>query len=214
MQLISLHKKLDELQILFGEKSLRAVYGAGCTKNPNLMLIFMNPTGRNVSASKKWKGIRAPWLGTKNIWQLLFELNIISRSTFLKTQKLKSNQWDEYFSRQIYEEVASKKTFVTNLAKCTQLDARPLKNEIFKKYLECMREEIISLNPRHIFTFGNQVSSIILSKSISVSNYVAREKETLSISGKTYDIYPVYYPVGQGRRNMSLAVKRIKHVVS
>jgi len=63
---------------------------------------------------------------------------------------------------------------------------------------------------KKIITFGNQVSSILLNRTISVSNYIDDQKEMLN----GYEIYPTYYPVGQGRRNMSLAVKRIKKILS
>lgn len=62
-----LEKKIDELQPLYGDASLKSIYGAGCIKRPKAMLVFMNPTGKNVSARSDWKGIRAPWLGTKSL---------------------------------------------------------------------------------------------------------------------------------------------------
>ena len=70
MQLTKLHKSFDILQSKFGVNNLNAIYGAGETKSPRLCFIFMNPTGRNISSVKNWRGIRAPWLGTKNIWIL------------------------------------------------------------------------------------------------------------------------------------------------
>jgi hypothetical protein len=49
----------------------------------------------------------------------------------------------------------------------------------------------------------------MLGKNISVSNYTKDEKEIVN----GYHIYPTYYPVGQGRRNMPLALERIKRVL-
>lgn len=212
MQIEILHKKVDELQSIYGDKKLNAIYGAGCIKNPEVMFIFMNPTGKNVSACKSWQGIRAPWLGTKNIWEMFFACNIISEETIKKIRNYKPSDWTVNFSSQIYKELAHNKIYVTNLAKCTQADARPLKNNIFKKYLEIIYDEILAINPKRIVTFGNQVSSILLGKNISVSNY-AKQKEVLPINKKTFDVYPVYYPVGQGQRNMPLAIKRIKIIL-
>ncbi|SRR6266511_6475712 len=69
-------------------------------------------------------------------------------------------------------------------------------------------------NPKIIFAFGNQVSSILLGKPIKVSAYEGNPptggKEVLKISGKTFDVYPIYYPVGQGRKNMFRAIERMK----
>ena len=82
---------------------------------------------------------------------------------------MKPKDWDYTFSYQLYEELESKKIFITNLGKCTQLDARPLKDEVLNKYLDLLYEEIKLVNPKVIITFGNQVSSLILKKKISVS---------------------------------------------
>lgn len=213
LQLHTLHPDFDRLHNIFGDKSLRSIYGAGCVKNPRVMFVFMNPTGRNVSANLCWHGLRAPWLGTKAIWKLFHILKLISDKNFSETQKLKIEYWTPEFSRCIYEQLGKNRVYITNLAKCTQKDARPLSNMIFKKYLTLMLHEIEVINPKHIITFGNQVSSIILGKNISVSTYRGRESELLVCNGRTYDIYPVYYPVGQGMRNMSRAVDRIRRII-
>jgi DNA polymerase len=213
MQLNQLKKDIDDLQLLFGDKNLKPIYGAGCIKNPRVMFIFMNPTAKNVSAFDNWKGIRAPWLGTKNVWRIFYTLGIISPDYFRKIQKMKIGDWNIDFANNIYKEIVVKKAYITNLAKCTQIDARPLKNDVFKNYLKIMEKEIIAINPKNIITFGNQVSSIILEKSISVGEYKGGEKEVLKISGKLFNVYPTHYPVGQGMRNMPIAIKRIKAIL-
>jgi DNA polymerase len=173
----------------------------------------MNPTARNISADKNWKGLRAPWLGTKNIWKLLYKLEFISKSSFDKTQKIKFGDWTYDFSKNIYQEINENKVYITNLAKCTQIDAHSLNDRIFREYLDLMFREILSVNPKKIITFGNQVSSILLDKKIKVSNYKNKEGETLNVRNKKFLVYPTYYPVGQGMRNMNLAVERINKVL-
>jgi len=214
MQLKSLHKEYDRLQFLHGDLSLKSIYGAGCLKNPKIMFIFMNPTAKNVSAKEKWKGLRAPWLGTKNAWNIFYELNLLSKFSFDKIRIMKPEEWTTDFSNNVYSELNSNKIFVTNLAKCTQLDARPLNNLVFKNYLDLMFKEIDLINPQNIITFGNQVSSILLEKKISVSNYKGIKNEILKIKNKAFKVYPTYYPVGQGRRNMPLAIQRIKKIIT
>lgn len=214
MQLKSLHKDIDQLQLLHGDSSLSAIYGAGDINRPNIMFVFMNPTAKNISANKKWAGLRAPWLGTKNVWNIFFELGILSKDLYEKTQKLKDTDWTKDFCNEIYSELKKQKIFITNLAKCTQLDARPLKDKVFKDYLDLMKKEISLIKPKHVISFGNQVSSILLSKPVSVSNYKNNDFELLKIDNMTFKVYPAYYPVGQGRRNMPLAIKRIKQIKS
>ena len=172
----------------------------------------MNPTGKNVSAVKGWKGIRAPRLGTKNVRKIFYASGIISKATFEKIQGMKADEWSEGFSEKLYQEIAKKKVYITNLAKCTQIDARPLKDKVFKDYLGYTLEELALLQPRHIITLGNQVSSILLGRPIKVSEYKKNEYETLIIDNKKYKVYPTFYPVGQGTRNMPSAIERIKRI--
>jgi len=208
-QVIQLHSKYDKLQLKYGDPTLSSIYGAGCINNPDIMFIFMNPTGRNISSVPSWKGLRAPWIGTKQVWDIFENLGLLRSEIYLKIKSIKPEEWDYDFAEEVYNDIQKHSVFITNLAKCTQIDARPLNNSIFKDYLNLMYKEIEIVNPKKIVTFGNQVSSILLGKNISVSNYIDNEKEMLN----GYEIYPTYYPVGQGRRNISLAIDRIRRVL-
>lgn len=212
MQLKQLHKKFDVLQSKFGARGLQAIYGAGETNTPRICFVFMNPTARNIASTKDWKGIRAPWLGTKNTWKLFAKIGLISEKTNSLIQMKKSQDWDVEFAKKVYLELKQNSCFVTNLAKCTQKDAVHLPNTVFKKYRDIMLEEIKLLNPKIIITFGNQVSSILLNKTINVSKYRKRS-ENFDIKGKLFKIYPVFYPVGQGMRNINKSIEDIKYIL-
>lgn len=54
-----------------------SIYNGGCTKNPNICFVFMNPTGRNIASCPEWKGRRSPWIGTKNIWKLFYKIGLL-----------------------------------------------------------------------------------------------------------------------------------------
>jgi DNA polymerase len=209
-QVIQLHKEYDNLQLKYGDPTLSSIYGAGCINNPEIMFIFMNPTGRNISSTCSWRGLRAPWIGTKQVWDIFENLGLLQSNIFFKIKSFKPEEWNYDFANEVYTDIQNHFIFITNLAKCTQIDARPLNNSVFKEYLDLMYKEIDIVNPKKIVTFGNQVSSILLGRSISVSNYVDDQKEILN----GYEIYPTYYPVGQGRRNMPSAVKRIKKILN
>ncbi len=211
-QLTELHSEFDKLQNEYGDSNLNSIYGAGETSNPKVMFIFMNPTGRNISSTKEWKGLRAPWIGTKQVWDIFKSLELIDIDIFQKIKSIKPQEWDEKFASNVYTDIQNHNVYITNLAKCTQVDARPLSNTIFKDYLNLMYKEIEIINPEKIITFGNQVSSILLKKPISVSNYIDDNFEVLEL-GKKYKVFPTYYPVGQGRRNMPKAIQRIKVVL-
>ena len=79
------------------------------------------------------------------------------------------NEWNEEFADLVYGDVEKHKYFITNLGKCTQVDARVLPNSVYVQYLDLLRKEIEIINPKVIIAFGNQVSSVLSGNAISVS---------------------------------------------
>ena len=212
MQLEELNKEYDKLQKKYGAKELDSIYNGGCTDNPNICFVFMNPTGRNIASSKDWHGRKSPWIGTKNIWDLFYTLNLITEETYLKIKEKKGRDWTPEFADEVYEDVTNHKIFITNLGKCTQVDARELPDEIYIQYLHLLEKEITIINPKVIVLFGNQVSSIVLNKKISVSKS-RKELHHKKIAQKEYDSYAVYYPIGNGRFNIDKSIEDIKWII-
>ena len=70
--------------------------------------------------------------------------------------------------------------------------------------MELFKKEILEVKPDVIVTFGGQVSSVLLGKPIKVSEY-RKKFEELEVDGRRFKVFPVYYPVGQGMRNMPIA---------
>ncbi len=212
MMLKDLEKEYDKLQKKYGAIELDSIYNGGCCINPDICFVFMNPTGRNIASLKTWKGRKSPWLGTKNIWKLFYKVNLLDDEIFNKIMEYKPKDWDYEFCDLVYEEVAKNKIFITNLGKCTQIDARPLPDEVLKKYLKLLLKEIDIIKPKVIITFGNQVSSIILNQKISVSEN-RKVCHELKVNKNKYKVYPVYYPVGNGIFNIDKAVEDIKWII-
>ena len=212
MQIKDLNKKYDKLQKMYGDKTLSSIYNGGCEENPDICFIFMNPTGRNVASELTWKGRRSPWIGTKNIWKLFYNTGLLDKEIYLEIQRRKGKEWNEEFADLVYEDVTNKKYFITNLGKCTQIDARPLPNSVYLEYLDLLYKEIDIIKPKKIITFGNQVSSIFLNQKISVSEW-RKKKIKYKIKKQEYDVYPVYYPVGNGMRNIDLVIEDLKYIL-
>lgn len=209
MTLDKLNKEYDQLQIKYGTKELDAIKNGGLSNNPDIMFCFMNPTGRNIASPKSWKGLKSPWIGTKNIWDLFYSLNLLDEEIYQKIKTIKGSNWSSEFADRVYEDVRKHRYFITNLAKCTQIDARVLPDSVYKKYLNLFFEEIKIVNPKIIILFGNQISSIILNTKISLSN--CRKKVFIKkIGDKEYHFYPVYYPVGNGRFNIDKTIDNRK----
>lgn len=200
-------EKYQKMQNKYGDKNLDAILFGGLTKKPDICLVFMNPTARNIAASKEWRGLKAPWIGTKNVWKLFYKLEMIDKDLFEKIQNIKGKDWTNDLAKEVYQQVTKNKFYITNLAKCSQVDARSLNDSIYKKYLELFFKEMEIVKPKVIILFGNQVSSIVLNEKISVSQ--VRKKK---FQKRGFNFYAVYYPVGNGSFNALKAIEDISYI--
>ncbi len=207
-----LKPKYDKLQKKYGAKELDSIYNGGCETNPDICFVFMNPTGRNIASSKDWKGLKSPWIGTKNIWDLFYRLNLLDDDIYTKIKKIKGSEWTVNFALEVYNNVKKHKYFITNLGKCTQVDARELPDSVYKEYLHLLEKEFEIIKPKVIILFGNQVSSIVLNEKISVSQ-VRKKCFEKNINGTKYKFYSIYYPVGNGRFNIDKSIEDIMWIM-
>ncbi len=199
------------MQQIYGYKNLHSVYGAGCETNPEVCLVFINPTARNNATNPDWTGIRAQWIGTKQVWSFLTECGLFSKELNNKIETQKT-AWTPEFAREVYKEVAKNKVYITNLAKCTQADARELSIEVFNAYRDLLLAEIDLVKPKKLLLFGNLVASVTLGQKISVGT--SRQKQLVLKTQKgEYTCYAVYYPVGNGRFNAPKAVEDVKAIL-
>ena len=152
-------------------------------------------------------------MGTKNIWKMLFAAGLMDKKVLDKTQRLKPYEWTPDLALEIYSDSADRGLYMTSLVKCTQIDARPLNLGIFRECLPSTYKEIASVRPKAIITFGNLVSSMLLGRKILISKDPESRYE-IKIGKSSFMVYPTYYPVGQGMRNMPKAIERIKEIVS
>lgn len=212
MTLEDLKKEYDKLQKKYGAKELDSIYNGGYEKNPEICFVFMNPTGRNIASKKTWKGPKSPWIGTKNIWDLFWNLDLIDKEIYDKIRSFTPKDWTKSFATEVYENVKKHKYFITNLGKCTQIDARPLPDSVFKEYLHLLEKELEIIKPKVIILFGNQVSSIVLNQNISVSK-VRKQAFIKEIDKVPYKFYSVYYPIGNGRFNIDKSIEDIKWIM-
>ena len=187
MMLEELYEKYDRLQKKYGDKSLHSIYFGGKKENPSICFVFMNPTAGNIAAEKDWDGPRYPWLGTKNIWKLFNKLELLDDNILEEIESKKKLDWTKEFSEKVYKNIENHDIYITNLAKCTQIDARPLKDDYYKAYLKLFMKEMSIVKPKRIVLFGNQVCN-------------------------GYEMYSVFYPVGNGRFNMDKSIEDISYI--
>ena len=207
MMLEELYEKYDRLQKKYGDKSLHSIYFGGKKENPSICFVFMNPTAGNIAAEKSWDGPRYPWLGTKNIWKLFNKLELLDDNILEEIEKKKKLDWTKEFSEKVYKNIENHDIYITNLAKCTQIDARPLTDDYYKAYLKLFMKEMSIVKPKRIVLFGNQVSSIVLGEKIKVSEV---RKKKFECNG--YEMYSVFYPVGNGIFNIDKSIEDISYI--
>lgn len=211
MTIEQLNIEYDKLQKKYGDKNLDSIYNGGCQNNPDICFVFMNPTSKNVASSKNWQGLKAPFIGTKNVWNLFYILGLLDENIYEQIKSYKPKDWTYEFANKVYENIAKHKVFITNLGKCTQIDARPLPDTTLSKYLNLLKKEWQIIKLKVIILFGNQVSSIVLNQKISVS-MVRKQKFERIINSEKYIFFVVYYPIGNGTFNIDKAIEDIKWI--
>ena len=97
------------MQKKYGDKNLSSIYNGGCENNPDICFVFMNPTGKNIASELTWKGRRSPWIGTKNIWKLFHQINLLDNDIYNEIQRRKGKEWDEEFADLVYQDIENKK---------------------------------------------------------------------------------------------------------
>ncbi|MCL2444744.1 uracil-DNA glycosylase family protein [Candidatus Saccharibacteria bacterium] len=212
MSLEELNREFGRMQGKYGAVELDAIYGGGCVDRPEVCFVFMNPTGRNVAAQKSWRGVKTPWLGTRDVWKLFGGLGLIGEELVERIRGMKVGDWTEDFAKEVYEDLAGRGVYVTNLAKCTQVDARELSSEVYGDYLELFWREMELVRPSTIVLFGNQVGSVVLGEKVKVGE-VRRRRFERGVAGEKVGVYVVYYPVGNGRFNAAKAIEDLRWIL-
>ena len=58
-----LNVEYDKLQLKYGAKELTPIYNGGCTNNPDICFVFMNPTGKNIGKVEGHLGLELRMYG-------------------------------------------------------------------------------------------------------------------------------------------------------
>ena len=95
----------DKLQLKYGDKNLDSIYNGGYTNNPDICFVFMNPTCRNIASSKEWHGLKSPWIGTKNIWNLFYKIGLLDEDIYKEIRQRTGPSWTEEFASCVYDDV-------------------------------------------------------------------------------------------------------------
>lgn len=214
--------KTQEISTSFyGDHALDAISGAGKTHNPRLALVFINPTHRNISTSKNWSGLKAPWIGCANIWELFYESGLIDEAVNQEIQKARTS-WSEKFAEDVYTHVRDKGLYITNIVKWAGLDAKLPERQKINLYAPLLIEELRLVKPQKIIAFGQLTFDGLLRElrikpvppfGVLNENSLITQKVSF-VESSVGSIIPCYFPVGQGIKNKSKAIDILRMAYS
>ncbi len=215
-------KSLDELweyvhelnKKHFPENDLMPILGDGKTFKPKIMFVFINPTARNISSDKNWKGPRFPFIGTKQVWRIFHKAGLFNDGLIEKINK--EDKWSVEFTNQVLEFLKNKGFYFTNIVKWTGHDATLPNAEKIRLFLPILKREIELVQPEYIVTFGLIPFEKLTGKKMKLSDYysdIIKNKKLkyfeTQINSMKIKIIPCYFPIGQGNPKRAVEILRM-----
>lgn len=210
----SLWAQVDRLhRDYFPENELMPILGNGKTHNPRVMFIFINPTIRNISSNKDWRGPRFPFIGTKQVWRVFYKAGLFDKELMDKINN--QSDWSVEFTNQVLEFLKRKGFYFTNIVKWTGHNASLPESKKIKLFLPVLKREIGIVRPKCIVTFGLIPFVNLTKQSIRLSDYYQRAVKSrtlqgysLKLDGFRTSVIPCYFPIGRG--NPKRAIELLK----
>jgi hypothetical protein len=214
IQLRGICEKVDRLtKSAHPDNPLSPIFGAGAVSNTKIAFVFINPTHRNISSSPDWNGLRAPWIGVRNVWKMFFESGVITSEIYEATQV--SENWNEEFALDHYRTLAKSGYYITNLVKWTGSDAALPSIKMVSAYRDLLKEELKLVNPAYTVAFGQLTFNTLIPdvRRLRFSELVEGGDPKMYNSDEFKNVVPSYFPVGQGIKNWKKAVKTVSEVL-
>lgn len=202
-QLAALNDRLDECRACATlTRSYRHVPGGGWTDRPALMLVFINPTVRNISAHADWPGPRFPFAGKPKLWQILAEAGLIEAG--LPAEIAALGPTPQMVERLIAAACAAR-LYLTNAVKCVDDGSSLPAAERVAAALPQLQAEIALVRPQLIVTLGLIPFRALTGLTVRLSDQLWEAQHgqinrypSLPIDGQRYPVFPCYFPTGRG----------------
>ena len=199
----------------YPDNRLMPILGGGKEHNPKFMIVFINPTARNISSNPSWNGPRFPFIGRKRPWVEFSKAGLFDE-TLLEEVKNNENAWSLDFTEKVRKHLEEQEIFVTNIVKNTGEKADLPKADQINLYTELFKKEIEIVNPQYIIAFGLIPIKALLKENLKLSDYYTAVKDKgaiitydLPINGKNYKVIPCYYPIGRGNPHLAVELLRL-----
>ena len=210
-KMLSFTKQYTTLQTRFGDPGLKPVIGGGLTRSPKIVLVFMHPTGRNISTRRDWSYTPLPWIGTSQAFLFLHRLGLLDVSVLQLILSLKPDNYTYHHALTIYNNVAKHKVFIAEYVPVTTAYSKSLPNQAYNESLPLFLKLLLDLKPNLVFLLGNRVTSHFLNTLRGISDLDGKPIRVPKFRNVRF--IPTYYPLGQGMRNQPKAIKTIRKFI-
>ena len=180
----------------------RHVPGAGCTDQPDLMFVFINPTVRNFTAQQEWPGAPVPFAGNPKLWQILAEAGWVRKELPVEMVALGRTQT---MVAGLVEEARRQRIYLTNAVKCVDDGSKLPAAERVTAAWHWLETEIALVRPRQIVALGLIPFRALTGQDVRLVDelWAAQHEEVRSyasrpIAGTIYPVFPCYFPTGRG----------------
>lgn len=198
----------------FSENKLMPILGNGRISKPKFMFVFINPTVRNISSDKTWKGPRFPFIGTKQVWRVFQKAGLFDEQLLAKINA--DSDWSVEFTEQVLDFLKNKSFYFTNLVKWTGHDASLPDSGKIKLFLPVLEKEIEIVKPEYIVTFGLLPFENLVKRKIKLSDYYDNVMQTkkvncfkINVGGIETNVVPCYFPIGRGNPKRAVEILKL-----
>ena len=202
LTLAALKRRTDEIGRQNRSRTgLASIYGGGKSNSPELALVFINPTQRNISSQLGWIGPRFPFIGTPRIWRLLGDCHLLNKRIAEKFSK-PPETWSVEDARELERELIDASLYITNVVKETATDSLMPPTAVFRQYETLLHDEIAFVKPRLIVAFGLAAHKSLTGVSVKLGEIYAQALKDGDITSlgscRGQPVVPCYFPVGRG----------------
>ncbi len=199
-------------------RGLRHVPGGGCVDQPDLMLVFINPTVRNITAHASWDGPRFPFAGKPKLWQILAEAGWITADL---PDRMAALGPTPAMVELLITEAQERRLYLTNAVKCVDDGSNLPPAARVAAGWSLLQQEIALVRPRAIVAMGLIPFGVLTGRSVRLADELwSAQHEHYNaypshlIDGRTYPIYPCYFPTGRGNPVAALKMLTALHQIS
>ncbi|OGC44836.1 hypothetical protein A2V54_02340 [candidate division WWE3 bacterium RBG_19FT_COMBO_53_11] len=178
------------------------------------MFVFINPTARNTSSDRNWKGPRYPFIGTKSVWRVFHRAGFLTDSLISRIEE--NPEWSVEFASELEGFLRERGLYLTNLVKWTGPDGSLPDRKKVDLFLPLAVREIEIVAPKYVVAFGSLPYRYLTGRAIKLGDHYDQivrqglQPEEVQIGLAKTKVIPCYFPVGRG--NPQRAVEILKRV--